>query len=490
MRTPLFRVHLILCLVLMPVLPTTQLHAEDAAVVAALNSPLKDVSEKNRSAKQVFDAYIKLSTPPMAVGDDFNQATVWPTMARWNEVSKWAEANSHMGEALIGAQFATAFGLPYGVKDSNPAWVKAGLTISIGDGATVGLVRYDYFPAVRTIGAYAAAEMYRLGEAGQFDAAFSVGIGYARFLRQICEQGMLREKLFGLQNLAESLSIHRDFMWQYLDRLPVEAMQKVALKEYTFLKPSDNEKLRRLQMPEGDQIIAAAVLKRALTVSAATGSVDPAQFAEVIGSQGVGGGALQNFSSQEMWRRVAGVHGSLEASNEKLAQVYDDWWRRWKIRPFTTIHQMATEYSRTNPIKYGGVMAMLGDLDVAFVWRNVVIAEVNGTVMAAGLCGYYREFKNTWPRDRERAYAVFFQKRFDFDPFDKKAGRFQYRALSARQAIDTPLGRVWATGCMVWALGANHEDDGAAAHSEDGSVGDLVVWPPVRALARTEGLLK
>jgi len=66
----------------------------------------------------------------------------------------------------------------------------------------------------------------------------------------------------------------------------------------------------------------------------------------------------------------------------------------------------------------------------------------------------------------------------------------KYRALSARQAISTPYGPVWATGCMLWAIGANHEDDNGATHSVDGSVGDLVLWPPVRALARQEGLLK
>lgn len=233
-----------------------------------------------------------------------------------------------------------------------------------------------------------------------------------------------------------------------------------------------------------------AVLKQALTAS--TGSdIDADNFAQVVGAQESDEGALQRFNTQEMWRRVSQVHGSLEASNDKLLDVYDDWWRRWRVRPFTAWHQVPTEFSRANPIKYAAVLAMVRDMDRAFAWRNVIIAEVNGTVMAAGLCGYYNEFKATWPKDRERAYAVFFQKRFDFDPFDKTYGRLQYRALGAeRQAIETPLGRVWATGCMVWALGANNEDESGEKHSTDASDGDLLIWPPVRALAREEGLLK
>ncbi|MSR68754.1 MAG: hypothetical protein EXS17_00155 [Phycisphaerales bacterium] len=411
-------------------------------------------------------------------------------MDRWAEVSRWAKANGAMGEALIAAQFASVFGLPYGTSGVDSKWVKAGIVISIAQGADVGRVQYGYFKAIEAIGAYATAEMYRRGEAGEFQEAFSVGIAYARLLRQLCEQTMLEEKLFALENLAENLSIHRDFMWSYLDKIPVGVLQNAALKEYTFLKPSDNEKLRRLQLPEGDRVIAETVLRNALTPESGETGLDPEKFASVVGAQESQEGALQRFNTQEMWRRISAVHGSLEASNDKLADVYDDWWRRWRVRPFTTLHQMATELSRTNPIKYAAVVAMVRDLEKAFVWRNVVIAEVNGTIMSAGLCGYYGEFKHTWPKDKERAYAVFFQKKFDFDPYDKKYGRLQFKPLRDRQAIETPLGRVWATGCLVWALGGNHEDDGGAQHSTDALVGDLVLWPPIRALAREEGLLK
>lgn len=464
--------------------------SQDASVLTALNTPLKEVSEKNKSAKTIVGAFLKLTPPPIEFGDGFSQETIWPKMERWDEVSRWAKANGAMGEALISAQFASVFGLPYGAAGVDPGWVKAGIVISIAQSADVGRVQYGYFKAIEAIGAYATAEMYRRGEAGQFQEAFAVGLAYARLLRQLCEQSMLEEKLFALENLSQSLSVQRDFMWTYLDKIPVAVLQGVALKEYTFLKPSDNEKLRRLQLPEGDRILAEAVLRKALTPEAGGTTLDPERFADVVGAQESQEGALQKFNTQEMWRRISAVHGSLEASNDKLADVYDDWWRRWRVRPFTTLHQMATELSRTNPIKYAAVVSMVRDLEKAFVWRNVVIAEVNGTIMSAGLCGYYGEFKQTWPKDRERAYAVFFQKKFDFDPYDKKYGRLQFKQLRERQAIETPLGRVWATGCLVWALGGNHEDDDGAQHSNDALVGDLVIWPPIRALAREQGLLK
>ncbi len=463
---------------------------EDEVVgLAALNKPLKQVAMKDRSAPKLFAAFLKLSPPPLELGDDFNQTTIWPKMERWSDVSKWAQANAAMGEALIESDDATVLGLPYGTDNVDPAWIKAELSISFSGEGTDGRLMCGYFKAIRLIGAYATAEMYRLGEAGDFEQAFAVAIAYARVLRQVCEQSMLEEKLFGLEMLSENLSVHRDFMWHNLDRLPVPVMQRVALKEYSFLKPSDSEKLRRLQMPEGDRIVAIEVLKRALE-SFQGGEVDTERFAAVLAGEETLDGPLQAFGTQEMWRRVALVHGSLKASSDRLEIIYDDWWRRWKLKPTSPIQQMATELSRTNPIKYAVVLSKVRDVARAFEWRNAVIAEVNGTIVAAGLCGYYQDFKKKWPKNPEQAHAVYFQKRFDFDPYSKKVGHLRYRALPTRQAIDTPLGRVWATGCLVWAIGANHEDDDGATHSTDGAVGDLVLWPPVRALARDEGLLK
>jgi len=464
--------------------------AEDAALLRALNGQFKDVTSKNRTSAGVLAAYLAMTPPPMELGETFNQGTIWPKMDGWDKVSKWAAANAAAGTALEASQFGLIFGLGYGRAAVDAAAANAGLAIEFGEGASLAQAKYGYFKAIRTLGAYATAEMYRRGEAGEFEQAFKVGLAYARLLRQVCEQTMLEEKLFALQMLAEALSIHRDFMWTYLEQLPVATMKNVALKEYPFLRPSDNERMRRLQMPEGDRLVAEAVLKQALSTTSGA-SVDTERFAEVIGGQPSPEGALQRFNTQEMWRRVADAHGSLEASQDKLLNVYDDWWRRWRVRPYTALHQLPTEFSRANPIKYAAVLAMVRDMELAFVWRNVLIAEINGTVVSAGLCGYYNEFRKTWPKDRERAYAVFFQKRYDFDPYDKGYGRLQFRALgSERQAVETPLGRVWATGCMVWALGSDNEDSSGEKHSNDASVGDLLIWPPVRALARTEGLLR
>ena len=85
---------------------------------------------------------------------------------------------------------------------------------------------------------------------------------------------------------------------------------------------------------------------------------------------------------------------------------------------------------------------------------------------------------------------MFAPKRFDFDPYDKGYGSFVYRYFgNDRRPIDTPYGRVWATGCVLYARGGDHADDGFTEHDPTGEAGDLVLWPPVRALAREEGLI-
>lgn len=465
---------------------------EDAALVEQLNKPLADTAEKDRSAPVVFAAFTRMTPPPQIAGEELSQATVWPSMEGWKEVSAWAKANAPLGEALVKAQSASLLGLPYGTKKSDPKWVQSGAVIEVSDLEGGPPVQCNYFRVVRMIGAYAAAEMYRLGEEKDFDGAFNIGIAYARFLRQVCEQSMLQEKVFGLQNLSECMTVHRDFMWTFLDQIPATVFQRVAMKEYVFLKPSDNERMRRLQLPEGDSIVVARVLEKVL----GSGSIDSERFADLMASQDAGGNDLSAFGSRELWRRVGEVHGSFDASKERLANIYDDWWRRWKLRANSPMQKVKTQLSATNPLKYRVVVDLVGDVTVAFAWRNVTIAEINGTVVTAGICGSYRDSKNTWPKDVERAYATSMPKRSNFDPFAKiiegvkRSYPLVYRTLPQRLAIDSQYGRVWATGCILLAVGKNAEDDSGATHSIDGSVGDLVLWPPVRALARKEGLLK
>ena len=470
-------------------LPAGAPTAEDTALIQALNGlePFK-VSERNRSAQAVMGALVAATTCPMEVGPQSDASSVWPGMADWDKLAAWSKANPAIGEALVKSQDALVFAMPYGTSSVPDAWRSAGAVTKVGGGDSLGQIGFGYFGAIRTLGVYATAEMYRLCAAGQHDQAFTLGVAWLRVLRQLVEQPLLEEKLFAMQALSQALSIHRDVLWTNLDSLNVPLLKKLSLDEYPFLKPTDNEKLRRLAMPEGDRLVAEAVLKG---VFSERGKPDIERFAAVLSAQHGGDRKLDRFGTSRLWRQVAELHSDLDPSVDKLQDIYDDWWRRWNVRPYTPFQSAPTEFSRANPVRYAAVTSLIRDIQRAFTWRWVLAVQINGTATSAGLCGYYLEFRKTWPRDIERAYAVFANKRFDFDPFDKKGGHLGFRDLGAStETIDTPVGRVKVKGCMLWSRGADHEDGGGTNHTDDGSAGDILVWPPLRSLAREQGIIQ
>ena len=453
-----------------------------------LNAPLKRVKAANYSYESLFDAYLDMTPPSTPVGEFFNQTTVWSGMSDWSQVSDWAKTNSSMAEAIKAAQSKILLGLPYGA-DSVPAkYREAGLVADVGlDVSGDGVMEFPFLEAMETIATWSVAEQYRLCEEQKFTEAFELGIANARVLRQLCDRQMLQEKFEAFRMLGESMSVQRDLMFVYLEMIPAEVFRRFGTKEFPFLKPSDNERLRRLEMPEGDRLVAEAML---IQVFDRDGDPEPEKLAAVFGYMQSADSPLTRFGAGKRWERLAQVHGSLTATQEKLTDVYDDWWRRWRLKPYDPIQALPTEFSRLNEIRYAAVVEAIADMQGLFEARNRLIVEINGTVLSAGICGYFREFNNSWPSDREKAYVTYIPKRFDFDPYDKGYGRFQYTFLGSRkQAIDTGFGRVFATGSILYARGQDKNDDNALESSLDGSTGDMVVWPALRALARKDGLI-
>lgn len=461
-------------------------HADDQALLGRLNQPLQRVTEANRSWKPLFEAIAAMTPPPKPVGPDFNQTTIWTGMPDWTAVAAWAEANAKVADALKEVQDKIVLGLPYGA-DAVPANFKqAGLyaAVSVTDDARI--TTFPYLDGIRTLGAWATAEMYRLCEAGEFDAAFAIGVSHLKVLRQIADRSMLAEKSLGMLWMCEACSIQRDLFWKYLDKIPATTFQRLANDEYPFLRPTDNERMKRLEMPEGDRVVAEAMLELGFD---SNGQPDIDRFEEVFAEIQASSKPLTRFGAAKRWKAIAAVHGSLDASKTKLENIYDDWWRRWRMRQYDPLQELPTELSRTNEIRYAAVVVSILDIQSLFALRNRLVAEVNGTVLAAGLCGYKRTF-NVWPDLPAKYYAVFAPKRFDFDPYDREYGSFLFRFLgSDRKPIDTPEGRVWVTGCVLYARGADHEDGGFTEGDPTGAAGDLILFPPLRALAREEGLL-
>ncbi len=455
--------------------------AQSPELLSKLNAPWALVTDSGKSATRLFTAYLDLTKPPQDVGEAFNQTTIYPGMEGFAEVSKWAAANENMGKALIELQNCQVLGVPYGIEGVDARFVERGLTATLKLDGELVKAEFPYLKALETINAYVAADMYRLCEEAKFEDAFKVGVAHLRVLRQAIDATMFDEKTAAMAMLCDALSVHRDVLAVYRSNMTVDALKKLATKEYPFLKPSENERFKRLSMPEGDLIVGEAVLE---TVFSADGQPDLEKFAKTFAILQSQGEPLTAFGAAKRWSKIATVHGSLEASNKKLTDIYDDWWRRWRMRAYDPMQSIPTELSRANPVKYAAVVLVARDIAALFELRRRLGVEVSGTVVAAGLCGYRNQF-DTWPDKIEKSYTQFFPQRYDFDPYDKDYGRLQYTYLgSSAKGIESEYGRVEVKDCVLFARNGDGDSNNAARHAVGGTADDFVVWPPLRAISR------
>ena len=442
--------------------------------------------DESKSYKILFDAYLKLSSPPMAIGSEFNQNTIHNKMEipRWSAVSGWAESNSAMAQAIIDARDKNIVGLPYGKDEVDASYRQAGLYIDLVRDGQLGRIEFEYFNALRTISAFATAEVYRRMEVGQVEEALELAMAHIFVLRQFCDRDFLEEKFNNIEMLSSALRNLRDVFYVYRNKISTDQFRDIALRQIPFLRPDRS----RLFMPEADRIVSEARIR--FVFDEASGRADPDIFASTFAVIQSRNEPLIRFGAAKRWKIVAEVHGSLPASIERLQLIYDDWWRRWRIEEYDSILEIETEYDRCNPVRYAAVLFSMANIEALFSIRNHLIAEVNGTAMAAGLCGYYRTYEK-YPRESRMVYSVSVRKRSDSDPHEFDLAPFKYRLTTKREAIDTPSGRIWIEpgSSLLYSRGQDHTDDRAANHTDDGTLGDVVIWPPVKAVLREQGLI-
>lgn len=466
---------------------------DEKSLARTLSTPFDVIAEKNRSYLPLFDAILKSTPPPAPIGPTFNATTVWPGMTGWDRVVEWTKANPGLGEAILKAQDGTALAVPYGSL-IDPRFTEAGLCIRLGDGHTMAAIEYAYLDRMSMLATYATAEMYRLAEEGKFDDAFKIAIANLRVLRQGADQRTIREKTFFMELLADCCTVNRDFMWTYLSKISSAQFQAAGLKGYSFLRQADLERVKRLEMPEGDRAIQLAVLREAF---GADGQADPDRFASVWGPLQARDQPLVLFGAAKYWRMVAEVHGSIDASEKRLEFIYDDWWRRWRMRPFDPIQEVETVLSKTNPTKYAALMLTVTDMKATFDLRQRLVIEINGTAIAAGLCAFYRS-NNEWPSIIGKLFPAYAIKRLNYDPYVKHLdprglpdnGPFRYETLARPTKVATEWGDITVSDFMLHSIGANLVNDDGSEHTADGRGGDLVLFPALRALARAQGKLE
>lgn len=455
------------------------------AVMRQLNAgPTVQGRDAIKSYSILFDAYLQLSEPPQAVGASFNLATIHPGMDNWARVSSWAESNPRMAEAILQAKSRRIVGLPYGREQVSQQYRSAGLYAHIAADGSLRRNEFPYLDALESLSAFAWAEVYRLMEAGQIERGLELATAHLFVVRQFCDREFLAEKRHSIALLSDALSNLRDVFYRYRSRISADQFREIAVSEIPFLRPDRNA----LLMPEGDRIVSEALIKE---VFDDRGRADRQKFPSTFASLQAEEEPMTRFGAARRWEMIAEVHDSLDASLERLTLVYDDWWRRWRIQEYDPILDIPTQFDRTNPIRYAAVIYSMQNIEQLFDMRKELIVAVNSTAVAAGICAYERTFGTT-PRDHKLAYAQFVRKSSDIDPYDVNYDHFRYFLVDRRHSIDTPYGRLWIDPGqgILYSRGQNLTDDRAAVHTYDGIEGDIVVWPPIRAVARQQGLLR
>ena len=226
-------------------------------------------------------------------------------MDDWGAIEDWASSNKALGEVLKEASTKTIIGLPYGKDAVDGRYRNADLfaQVLIGDNGEVDIA-FPYLNAFRTFSTWAAAEMYRRFEAGEWTEGFDAMVDNARVLRQLCDRQMLSEKSEAMLMLAESMSVMRDAMWSYVGKMPTDELRRISTKELPFLRVADAERLKRLELPEGDRIVVEAIIEAVFDGSS---SPDPQRLGEVFGAIQSGASPLTRFGADQALGEDRGV---------------------------------------------------------------------------------------------------------------------------------------------------------------------------------------
>ncbi len=463
-------------------------------VIKELNQSSSVASSDGASSwKQFFEACIDVTPPPTAMSDSFNMSTVWPGMEMWEEVSTWAEQNEHIEGAFAEAAKRAIIGLPYGSEHVPVNFRDAGVYAEIGVDDRLHAFDFAYVEMVELACLCATAEMYRLFEIGEYDRAIQLMISEFIVLRKFCDREFLKEQLTFMPLLGDALENARDMFYRYKDNLSAIQFRAIAMDGIPNLETDATS----LLMPEGDRIVGKALL---LELFGGNGVADPAKFREVLTDIQSDQEPLARAGAARYWESIALVHRGRDDSIARLNKIYDDWWRRWKMRSFHPQLKMDSELEKSNPVKYAAVSMVVRDIEELFAQRDLLTVEINGTAVSAALCGYFNHY-GKYPSHLKKMYAQLLHRKSNVDALHSlplrtdsdwelyafPAGPFHYRALDKNIKIETIRGNVSVNKgqCLLYSVAIDDEDNRGLNSGQD-----LILWPPLKSLERNADLLE
>ena len=238
-------------------------------------------------------------------------------------------------------------------------------------------------------------------------------------------------------------------------------------------------------MAEGDKELGKVRLGRLFS---RRGQPDAKAFLKFFTDRDSDAKSFGRLRNSGYWRWVAGQHKPEELTAQKLDDVYDDWWRRWRIQAYDPIlSAQPPEAERMNPTRYAAVQKIVPEIQPLFEARNRLLVEVNGTCAALAVCAQYKKV-GRWPQDIRSARGN--TRRLNVvDPFSRVSDFLKFWKPS-RLRVNGHRGEVKIEAGLpvIYSLGFDTEDGDAKVHTDSGIQGDIVLWPPLRMLEREQGL--
>ncbi len=474
-------------------LPTAVFAGTREDVLVQLNSGASTKGPENTKSWRIFfDACLEMTPTPTPAGEALTLRKVWPGMQDWAIVSDWASQNEHMENAFLESAKRALVGLPYGSEHVPDAYQEAGVVAEIGVDGSLQHFDFSYIATVQKACLWSTAETYRLFEAGETERAIRLLMSELIVLRKFCDRDFLKEQLTFMPMLGLALENTRDMFYNYREKVSSAQFRTFAKEWIPYLQTGPN----RLLMPEGDRVVGEALL---MELFKSNGDPDPAKFREVLTDVQARREPLTRFGAAKYWATISMIHRGRNDSMKRLNLIYDDWWRRWKMRAFHPQLKVDTALQRSNPVKYAAVNMIIRDIEALFSERDLLTTQINGTAVSAALCGYINHY-SVYPSAIKKMYAQLLNRSSNLDYlrpldlrtdaawelYDYPVAGFHYRRINKDTKIQTLVGDVTVNKgeCLLYGVSQNNEDDRGLNAGED-----AIIWPPLKTLERNAGML-
>jgi len=404
---------------------------------------------------------------------------VHPGVEGWDDAVEWAQANADLQDAIKIVSERQFFGLPYGSDAVPDDFAAAGFSVSLPDLETSISPTFEWLRHLERIAIWSKVEAWRRFQDGDTSGGIELMVDSIGMLRKASDRGFLVEKQTAISLLLDSVVALREMVYLNLDDVSHERLRELA-KQLAKVRVDRD----RLLMPEHDRFVHQAMIDQAFNHG--NGKVDEDAFRRRFTQMQGEVAPVAHAGIDSRWRNLAGQQASLEASREQLDNLYDDWWRRWRVRSGTDLAMMILAEppyaERLNAVRYAGILATLGDMDRLFADRDRLVVELQASSVASGLAAY-KSLRGDYPVAKRMAWGVDVPRKSDTDRFSVKTKPFIYFVPQTDWTVKVGAGQavIPAGTGILYSRGRDGFDNSAKRHAVDGFDGDLIIWPPISA---------